>query len=66
MNNNLRRTYHILGIVISQIVNVPFIAGAALTLLLFSLRPDVPQRVLGWGVSVIFLTVIRLGMLIPF
>ena len=58
MSKNLRRPYHLLGIVISQIVNVPFIAGAALTLLLFSLRPDVPQRVLGWGVSVIFLTVI--------
>lgn len=58
MSKNLRRAYHIAGIVVSQIVNVPFVAGAALTLLLFSLRPDVPQRLAGWGISMLFLTVI--------
>ena len=58
MQQNLRRAYHIVGIVVSQIVNVPFVAGAALTLLLFSLRPDVPQRLAGWGISMLFLTVI--------
>ena len=58
MANNLRRTYHIIGIVVSQIVNVPFIAGAAVTLLLFSVQPDVPDRLIGWGVSLIFLTVV--------
>ena len=58
MQQNLRRAYHIVGIVVSQIVNVPFVAGAALTVLLFSLRPDVPQRLVGWGISMLFLTVI--------
>lgn len=58
MKQRMQRTYHIIGLVISQIVNVPFVAGAAITVLLFGLRPDVPQRVLGWGVSLIFLTVI--------
>src|SRR5512139_564535 len=58
MQRNLKRAYHIVGIVVSQIVNVPFVAGAALTLLLFSLRPDVPQRLAGWGISMLFLTVI--------
>ena len=58
MRQNLRRAYHIAGIVVSQIVNVPFVAGAAMTLLLFSLRPDVPQRLAGWGISMLFLTVI--------
>ena len=58
MKQRVQRTYHIIGLVISQIVNVPFVAGAAITVLLFGLRPDVPQRVLGWGVSLIFLTVI--------
>lgn len=58
MNKKLHRTWEIIGVVISQIVNTPFIAGAAITLLLFNLRPDVPQRVLGWGVSLIFLTVV--------
>lgn len=52
------RITHILGIVISQIVNAPFAAGAALTLLLFSVRPDVPNRLLGWEVSFVFLTVV--------
>ncbi len=58
MTRRTRRTYQIVGFVISQIVNVPFVAGAAITFLLFSLRPDVPQRLLGWGVSFLFLTVI--------
>lgn len=58
MSQKLHRTYEIIGIVISQILNTPFIAGAAITLFLFSLRPDVPQRLVGWGVSLIFLTVV--------
>ena len=58
MKRRVRQTYHIVGFVVSQILNVPFIAGAAITLLLFSLRPDVPQRIVGWGVSLIFLTAI--------
>ena len=58
MSSKLRRTYEIIGIVVSQIVNTPFVAGGAITLLLFSLRPDVPQRMLGWGVSLVFLTVV--------
>ena len=58
MTQRIHRTRQIVGFVITQIVNVPFVAGAAITLLLFSLRPDVPQRLIGWGVSFIFLTVI--------
>jgi membrane-associated phospholipid phosphatase len=58
MSHRLERTRRIVGFVVSQIVNVPLVAGAAITLLLFSLRPDAPQRLLGWGVSLIFLTVI--------
>jgi membrane-associated phospholipid phosphatase len=64
MSQRIDQTRRIGGFVVSQIVNVPFVAGAAITLLLFSLRPDVPQRLLGWGVSVIFLTIIpALGLL---
>src|SRR5512143_2715749 len=58
MKQRMQRTYHIIGLVISQIVNVPFVAGAAITVLLFGLQPEVPQRLLGWGVSLVFLTVI--------
>lgn len=58
MKQRMQRTYHNIGLVISQIGNVPFVAGAAITVLLFGLRPEVPQRLLGWGVSLIFLTVI--------
>lgn len=58
MANKLKRTYHIIGIVVSQIVNVPFVAGAAITLLLFTVQPDVPHRLIGWGVSLIFLTIV--------
>ena len=58
MSQRIEQTRRIGGFVVSQIVNVPFVAGAAITLLLFGLRSDVPQRVLGWGVSVIFLTII--------
>jgi len=58
MSQRIEQTRRIGGFVVSQIVNVPFVAGAAITLLLFGLRPDVPQRLLGWGVSMIFLTII--------
>ncbi len=58
MSQRIEQTRRIGGFVVSQIANVPFVAGAAITLLLFSLRPDVPQRLLGWGVSMIFLTII--------
>ncbi|HLF29368.1 MAG TPA: hypothetical protein VJG32_23835 [Anaerolineae bacterium] len=58
MTQTIERTRRIVGLAISQIVNAPFVAGAAITLLLFSLRPDVPQRLIGWGVSLVFLTVI--------
>ena len=58
MGKKLHRTYEIIGAIISQIMNTPFIAGAAISLLLFGIRPDVPQRLLGWGVSLIFLTVV--------
>ena len=58
MSHRIEQTRRIAGFVISQIVNVPFVAGAAITVLLFGLRPDVPQRLLGWGVSMIFLTII--------
>jgi len=58
MSHRLGQTRRIVGFVVSQIVNVPFVAGAAITLLLFGLRPDMPQRLIGWGVSIAFLTVI--------
>lgn len=58
MRNKLQRTYEIVGIVLSHIVNTPFVAGAAITLMLFTLKPDVPQRLLGWGVSLVFLTIV--------
>ena len=58
MRNKLQRTFEIVGIVLSHIVNTPFVAGAAITLLLFTLKPDVPQRLLGWGVSLVFLTIV--------
>jgi membrane-associated phospholipid phosphatase len=58
MKRRVKQTYHIVSFVVSQIVNVPFVAAAAITVLLFGVRPDVPQRILGWGVALIFLTVI--------
>jgi membrane-associated phospholipid phosphatase len=58
MKNKFQRTVEIVSIILSQIVNTPFVAGAAITLLLFNLKPDVPQRLLGWGVSLIFLTIV--------
>lgn len=58
MRNKFQKTVEIIGVVISHIVNTPFIAGAAITLLLFSLNPQVPQRLLGWSVSLVFLTIV--------
>jgi hypothetical protein len=58
MKQRVRQTYHLLGIVVSQIINVPFVAAAAITLLLLRVDPAVPQRLAGWGVSLVFLTII--------
>lgn len=58
MSDKLNRTYHLLGVVLSQILNAPFTAGAAITVMLFYVRPDAPNRWLGWGISLIFLTVV--------
>jgi membrane-associated phospholipid phosphatase len=58
MSHRIERTRRIAGFVVSQIVNVPFVAGAAITLLLFGVCPDVPGRLIGWGVSILFLTLI--------
>jgi membrane-associated phospholipid phosphatase len=54
----IKQIQRLVGVVVSQVVNAPFVAGAALTVLLFRVRPDVPQRLLGWGVSIVFLTVV--------
>ncbi len=58
MSEKLNRTYHLLGVILSQILNAPFTAGAAITVMLFYVRPDAPNRWLGWGISLIFLTVV--------
>jgi membrane-associated phospholipid phosphatase len=58
MRNKLQRTIEIVGIVVSHVVNTPFVAGAAITLLLFTINPNVPQRLLGWGISLVFLTIV--------
>ncbi len=58
MGEKMKRADHVLGVVLSQILNAPFTAGAAITVMLFFVRPDVPNRLLGWGISLIFLTVV--------
>jgi len=58
MSDKIARTYHILGVILSQILNAPFTAGACITVFLFRIQPQVPNRVLGWGISLIFLTIV--------
>lgn len=50
----------IVGEVLSQLLNVPILSGALITFFFFRLPSDIPNRLAGWGWTMLFLTVIPL------
>lgn len=54
---------HIVGEVLSQVLNVPILSGVLLTFLFFKLPSDLPNRLAGFGWALLFLSLIPLGSL---
>ena len=53
----------LVGEIVSQLLNVPILSGAMITFLFFRLPSDVPQRLAGFGWTLLFLSFIPLGSL---
>ena len=54
----------ILGEVLSQLLNVPFLSGALVTFVFFSLPTDIPNRVGGFGWALLFISLVPLVSLL--
>ena len=59
----LKRTLRIVGEVLSQLLNVPFLSGALLTYVFFQLPTDIPNRLVGFGWALVFISLIPLASL---
>jgi hypothetical protein len=59
----LRKAMQITGEVLSQILNVPILSGAMITFVFFQLPTDLPDRLAGYGWTMLFLSIIPLGSL---
>lgn len=69
MAEKARRVRRIVGEVISQMLNVPILSGAMVTFLFFMLPSNIPKRLGGYVVTLLFLSLIPLCSLffyIPF
>lgn len=58
-----KKAVRIAGEVLSQMLNVPILSGAMITFLFFRLPLDIPNRLAGFGWTLLFLTLIPLGSL---
>ena len=58
------RARRIAGEVLSQVLNVPILSGALITFLFFKLPSDIPNRLAGFGWTLLFLSLIPLGSLL--
>lgn len=58
------RLWRILGEVLSQILNVPMLSGALVTIIFFKLPADIPNRISGFGWALVFISLIPLASLL--
>jgi hypothetical protein len=58
-----KRIFEIVGEVLSQVLNVPILSGAMITFIFFKLPSNIPDRLAGYGWTMLFLSVIPLGSL---
>ncbi|MFO8035269.1 MAG: hypothetical protein R6U57_01380 [Anaerolineales bacterium] len=63
MTKNQSDVRRIVGQVISQALNVPILSGALITFIFFKLPTDIPNRLPGFGWTLLFLSLIPLGSL---
>ncbi|MCJ7734972.1 MAG: hypothetical protein MUP11_10530 [Anaerolineales bacterium] len=62
--SKFRHGLRILGEVLSQLLNVPFLSGALVTFVFFNLPTDIPNRLKGFGWAMLFISLIPLGSLL--
>ncbi len=55
-----KRVLRVLGEVLSQLLNVPFLSGALLTYVFFQLPTGIPNRLAGFGWALVFISLIPL------
>jgi len=60
----LKRATRVIGEVLSQLLNVPFLSGAMLTYIFFQLPMDIPNRLVGFGWALVFISLIPLASLL--
>lgn len=58
------RALRIIGEVLSQLLNVPLLSGALITFVFFKLPTDIPNRVEGFGLALLFISLIPLCSLL--
>lgn len=62
--NTLKRATRVIGEVLSQLLNVPFLSGALLTYVFFHLPTEIPNRIAGFGWALVFISLIPLASLL--
>ncbi len=58
------KALRITGEVLSQLLNVPLLSGALITVIFFNLPTDIPNRVAGFGFALMFISLIPLCSLL--
>ncbi|HDD61325.1 MAG TPA: hypothetical protein ENF22_02185 [Chloroflexi bacterium] len=62
--NSKSRFRRILGEVLSQLLNVPLLSGALVTIIFFKLPTNIPNRLVGFGWALTFISLIPLASLL--
>lgn len=63
MADKITKIRKIVGQVLSQVLNVPILSGGLITFIFFRLPTDIPNRLSGFGWTLLFLSLIPLGSL---
>lgn len=63
INGKIGKTLSIVGEVVSQLLNVPILSGAMITFIFFRLPTNIPNRISGFSLTLVFLCLIPLGSL---
>ena len=62
--SGFKRALRVVGEVLSQLLNVPFLSGALVTYVFFRLPTDIPNRMAGFGWALVFISLIPLASLL--
>lgn len=62
--SQIKRTLRVVGEVLSQLLNVPFLSGALVTYIFIRLPIDMPNRIAGFGWTLVFISLIPLASLL--